>query len=113
MLSFSLSERFSHLSSFERVVYYVALVASGITLVLILAPTVYGRLLVDHDARAAQQWSAWMLAGGMVSLAVTIVATVVLAMALGSSSVGVALVGCALAAVLAVFWLAVPFSARR
>jgi hypothetical protein len=114
LLAVAFTERFQSVSDFERIVYYVTLLATGGAAVMLIAPTAYHRILFRrgdklHLVNVANRFTLIGLAGVAVSMIgvvllisdwlfpapVTIVATAVTA------------AGCATT------WLLMPMARRR
>jgi hypothetical protein len=113
ILSFQFSVAFERVTPVQKATYFVALVTAALTLVLLIAPTVYGRFLQESDPAAAVAASNRVLATGTVTFGLTIVATVVLVTDRLLPGIFVALLAGSIALVLVVLWLVVPWRVRR
>ena len=101
------------LTDFQRAVYFVALLAAAVATGLLIAPAAQHRVLFrQSDKEQLLQRSNYSALGGLVVLVVAICASLLLVIdTLFSRSLAWAATG-AVAALLLVWWLAVPFWRR-
>ena len=100
-------------TDFQRDVYFVALAASAVATALLIAPAAQHRVLFrQHDKEALLRRSNRSATAGLVALAVAMTSAVLLVVdVLFSRTLAWATAG-ALAALLAWWWIAVPFWIR-
>lgn len=114
LLTLSLADRFTGDTAFHRGLYVVALVATGATIALLLAPAALHRLLFQRGrkrelVRAAHR----MVMAGLASLAVGVLTAMLLVLdvVIGRAP-ALAITGAMMAGVV-VLWWGVPFYLRR
>jgi hypothetical protein len=113
LLAVPFSQRFSHVTSNQRGLYYSAFVAAAGASVCFIAPTSFHRIVWQHGDKELLL---------RISSALTIVGTVFLAVAIGSVMLFItsylygtsyaAVAGSLLVAALAVLWYLVPLAVR-
>jgi hypothetical protein len=113
LLAVPFSQRFSHVTSNQRGLYYSAFVAAAGASVCFIAPTSFHRIVWQHGDKELLL---------RISSALTIVGTVFLAVAIGSVMLFItsylygtsyaAVAGSLLVAALAVVWYLVPLAVR-
>jgi hypothetical protein len=97
-------------TDFQRDVYFVALVASAVASVLLIAPAAQHRVLFrQHDKEGLLRRSSRSAYAGLVVLAVAIVSAVLLVTDVLFSRTQAWVTAGAVAALLAWWWVAVPF----
>ena len=79
LLAVPFSTRFGRVDQFERVVFFVALIFTAISVVLLLAPSIQHRILFRHDQkRYLVHMGTILTIAGMAALAVAIILSLVL-----------------------------------
>jgi hypothetical protein len=114
LLTVPFQARGRNISTFDRDVYLVTLVAAAVATVLLIAPAAQHRVLFrQHDKEHLLTRSSRSAYAGLVVLAVAIPAAVLLVVdVLVGRALGWTLAG-VIAAMLAYWWIAVPFAKRR
>jgi len=114
LLTLSFMDRFATIDAFQRGVYVFTLVASATTVALLVAPVAVHRLLFQRGRKRELVHVGHRLAIiGLVSLAVTVLAGMLLALdVVVGRAAAMAVVG-ALAVVFAALWAGVPLRVRR
>lgn len=112
LLTAPFSQRFAELDEFERDLYGVAVIGAALATVLFLAPASYHRVAPRHPRDVRLRTSIGMLVGGMLVLAVSILAAV-LAVTRFVFGPGLAqAVVVTLGSIIVLLWYAVPLLRR-
>ena len=113
LLTLSFMDRFATIDAFQRGVYVFTLVASATTVALLVAPVAVHRLLFQRGRkRELVHVGHRLVIIGLVSLAVTVLAGMLLALdVVVGRAAAMAVVG-ALAVVFAALWAGVPLRVR-
>src|SRR4051794_19990795 len=114
LLTLSFTDRFVTIDGFQRGVYVFTLVSSATTVALLVAPVAVHRLLFQRGRKRELVFVGHRLAViGLVSLAVTMLAGMLLVLDVVIGRTAAAAVIAALAVVFAVLWGGVPLRVRR
>src|SRR3954470_16711790 len=114
LLTVPFSARFDEITDFQRGVYFAALAATAIASVLLIAPTSVHRLLFRMGQKEYMVDVSNRLAiGGLLSLAVAMVAAMLLVSDVMFGSAVAVAIGTATAAAFGYVWAAVPLRRRR
>ena len=114
LLTLSFMDRFATIDAFQRVVYVFTLVASATTVALLVAPVAAHRLMFQCGRKRELVRVAHRLAVvGLVNLAVTMLAGMLLVLDVVIGRVAASTVVAALAVVFAALWAAVPLRVLR
>jgi phosphatidylserine synthase len=113
LLTLPFTNRFEKISGVERLVYFVALLATTLASALMIAPSAYHRLRArDADKEQLIQTSSRLLIGGMAALVVAITCAVyVIADLIYGAPTGI-LTAAATAVVFGWFWWGLPLTRR-
>src|SRR6266545_3589736 len=80
LLTLAVSGRFDHIGAFERTVYLVALLSAAFSTALLIAPVAHHRMLFRRGRKPYLVLSShWMALGGLATLLVAMVSSVLLA----------------------------------
>jgi O-antigen/teichoic acid export membrane protein len=114
LLAVAFTPRFASVSTFERIDYFVTLIASGAAALLLIAPTSYHRLLFrrgdkEHLVEMANRFTI----AGLVCVAVSLIGAVLLVSDLLFGSVVAAATAGAAAGCCILTWYALPLARRR
>jgi hypothetical protein len=113
LLTIPFSQRFANATDFERDVYFVALLSAVISSALLIAPSAYHRLLFRQAEKERLLFHANRLAiAGLTSLAVSLLASVLLVSEYLFGFVTAGIVTGVGAVLIAVIWYAVPLRLR-
>jgi O-antigen/teichoic acid export membrane protein len=114
LLTVPFAFRFDVITTFQRDVYFVALLAAAIASALLIAPSAQHRILFRQQDKAQLLRRANVLAiAGLVFLALAITAVILLITDLLFSTAAVIVVSVAVAALFAALWFAHPALRRR
>jgi hypothetical protein len=114
LLTLSFMDRFAAIDAFQRGVYVFTLVASAVTVALLIAPVAVHRLLFQRGRKRELVRVAHRLAlSGLLSLAATMLAGMLLVLDVVVGRVAAVSVIAALAAVFVGLWVGVPLRLRR
>src|SRR4051812_20627255 len=114
LLTLSFTDRFAAIDAFQRGVYVFTLVTSATTVALLVAPVAVHRLLFQRGRKRELVYVGHRLAvTGLMSLAVTMLAGMLLVLDVVVGRVAAASVVAALAVVFAILWGGVPLRVRR
>jgi uncharacterized protein DUF6328 len=114
LLTLSFMDRFSAIDAFQRGVYVFTLVASAVTAALLIAPVPVHRLLFQRGRKRELVRVGHRLAlSGLLSLATTMLAGMLLVLDVVVGRVAAVSVVAALAAVFVALWVGVPLRLRR
>ena len=111
LLTLPFTNRFERISGSERLVYFVALLATTLATALMIAPSAYHRLRFrDHDKERLIQTSNRLMMVGMAALVVAMTCAVfVIADLIYGSTVGIA-TAAVTAVVFVSFWWGLPLA---
>lgn len=114
LLALAFTSRFRTASAFERIDYFVTLLAAAAAAILLIAPTSYHRILF----RLGDKWHLVRIANrlaiaGLVGVAISMVGSVMLIGDLLFGAVGTAATGLATTAAVVVTWYLLPWGRRR
>jgi hypothetical protein len=113
LLTAPLMNRFTELSQTQTRVYYLAFLASALSVVLLIAPTMAHRLRSDgNQLNSLLKLSTALASGGVACLALAVSAVVYLNSDLLYRSSWSALAGAVFAGVCAWFWFGLPLLRR-
>ena len=114
LLTLSFMDRFAVLDAFQRGVYVFTLVASAITIALVVAPVAVHRLLFQRGRKRELVRVGHRFAlGGLVSMAVTVLAGMLLVLDVVVGRSAATAVVLAMAAGVVALWVGVPLRVRR
>ena len=114
LLTVPFAQRFAGVSSLQRAVFFVALLATAMASVLFITPTAYHRLRWREPDKERMLFTANRLTiAGTVFLAVAVAAAVFLVTDVIYGTWLAALVSGGVAALLAWFWYGLPLSRRN
>ena len=114
LLTLSFMDRFAAIDAFQRGVYVFTLVASAMTVALLIAPVAVHRLLFQRGRKRELVRAGHRLAlSGLLSLAATMLAGMLLVLDVVVGRVAAVSVVAALTAVFVALWVAVPLRLRR
>lgn len=114
LLTIPFSSRFNEISGMDRGLYFVAFLSTAIASVLLIAPSVYHRLLWrQHDKEYVLVTTNRFVLSATVFLALSVAAVVFLVTDLLYRSAMGAGVAAALTGVMTWFWYGLPLSRRR
>jgi O-antigen/teichoic acid export membrane protein len=114
LLTVPFAFRFDVITTFQRDVYFVALLSSALASALLIAPSAQHRILFRQQDKAQLLRRANVLAiAGLVFLAFAITAVILLITDILFSTAAVIVVSVAVAAVFASLWFAHPALRRR
>jgi hypothetical protein len=113
LLTVPFSQRFAQVTSFQRDVYLVSLVSAGAASALLIAPTAYHRMLFRRGEKRHLVFAAnrWVIVG-LVGLAISMSAAVLLICDFLFSSTVATVVTAALGALYVVLWFVFPLMRR-
>jgi uncharacterized membrane protein len=114
LLAVPFSTRFNEVDGFERVVFFVALIFTAISVVLLMAPSIQHRILFRHDQKPYLVHAGTVLTiAGMTALAIAMTLAIVLVadFLYGYWAAAIA----ALTAIVSIgtIWYALPIDRRR
>lgn len=113
LLALPFQTRFSEVTGFQEAVYFLSLLLTAFSVILLIAPTAYHRLTFRHQMKAHLVPLANRLAIlGLVALALSITAVVILVTDFLYGTVMTVVAGGLCGALFAVIWFALPLSAR-
>jgi hypothetical protein len=114
LLTLSFMDRFATIDTFQRGVYVFTLVASAMTVALLVAPVAVHRLLFQRGRKRELVDVGHRIAvSGLVSLAVTMLAGMLLVLDVVVGRTAAVAIVAALAAVFLFLWAGVPLRMRR
>jgi hypothetical protein len=114
LLAVAFTPRFAQVSTFERIDYFVTLIASGAAAMLLIAPTSYHRLLFRRgDKQHLVEMSNRFTIAGLACVAVSLIGAVLLVSDLLFGSVVAAVTAGAAAGCCVVTWYGLPLARRR
>ncbi len=114
LLTLSFTDRFAAIDAFQRGVYVFTLVASAMTVALLIAPVAVHRLVFQRGRkRELVRVGHRLVLSGLLSLAVTMLAGVLLVLDVVVGRVAAVSVIAALAAVFVALWVGLPLWLRR
>ena len=113
LLTVVFSQRFSAISSLQRGTYVVALLAAACSVVLLVGPVAFHRIVFRHSQKDdLVRVSHRMALGGLACLAVAIVGAVLFALEEVLGRTPALWYSAGVAAVFVVFWLVIPVVSR-
>jgi hypothetical protein len=114
LLAVPFSTRFDRVDQFERVVFFIALVFTAISVVLLLAPSIQHRILFRHDQKhyLVQMGTALTIAG-MTALAVAMTLSLVLIAHFLYGPWAASIAGATAFVGIAAIWYVLPIGRRR
>ncbi len=113
LLTLSFTDRFAAIDAFQRGVYVFTLVASATTVALLIAPVAVHRLVFQRGRkRELVRVGHRLVLGGLLSLAVTMLAGVLLVLDVVVGRIAAVSFIAALAAVFVALWLGLPLWLR-
>jgi Family of unknown function (DUF6328) len=113
LLAVPFSSRFGEVDSFERDVYFVALLLSALAVALLMAPSIQHRFLFRHEQkRYLVMLGSTLTIAGMTALALAIVLSVVLVAHFLFGSVAAWIAGGISFGAFALLWYALPIERR-
>lgn len=114
LLTLSFMDRFATINAFQRGVYVFTLVTSATTLALLVAPVAVHRLLFQRGRKRELVYVGHRLVGtGLVSLAVTMLAGMLLVLDVVVGRAAAVSVVAAFTLVFAALWAGLPLRVRR
>ena len=114
LLTVPFSARFDEITSFQRGAYFAALVGTAAASVLLIAPTSVHRLLFRMGQKEYMvELSNRLALGGLVSLAVAMVAAMLLVSDVMFGLAAAIAIGAATAVAFALVWAVLPLRRRR
>jgi uncharacterized membrane protein len=114
LLSLPFSSRFTRLDTAQRTLYVAALLLAALSVALLIAPVAYHRLLfrLRQKERLLRMANRCALMG-LVAVAITVCAAVILVVSVVLHGALVALIGILAGATFAGLWFALPLRVRR
>jgi hypothetical protein len=114
LLAVPFSTRFNEVDGFERVVFFVALIFTAISVVLLMAPSIQHRILFRHDQKPYLVRTGTLLTiAGMTALAVAMTLAIVLVADFLYGYWAASIVALVAVASIATIWYALPIDRRR
>ena len=114
LLTLAFMERFADIDAFQRRVYVFTLMAAALTAVLLVAPVAVHRLMFQRGRKRELVRAGHRLAlAGLVSLACTMLAGVLLVLDVVVGRVGAITATGVLLALFVGFWVGLPLQLRR
>jgi hypothetical protein len=114
LLTVPFTQRFPTVTTFQRDVYFVALLSSGLASAFLIAPSAQHRLLFrQRDKEHLLHVSNVLSIVGLGFLALAVVAVILLITDLLFGTAAVVIVTVAIALVFAVLWYLMPLARRR
>jgi Family of unknown function (DUF6328) len=111
LLTLPFTQRFSQVTTFERDVYFVTLLLSGLASALFIGPVSYHRVLFRRREKSLVVFAAnWMAIGGLVCLSGAIVGAVLLVTHFLFGGAAAAIAAGSLAAVIVLLWYTLPLA---
>jgi hypothetical protein len=106
--------RFSNLHPWQRWLYLAVLMLSSISIVLLVAPVAYHRLIFRRHQLASLLWAANAMAiGGMITIALAVTGAVLLVTSYVQPGLPTALLPSIVAGLFAVLWFVLPLARRE
>jgi hypothetical protein len=113
LLAVPFATRFNRVDTFERDVYFAALLLSAVAVVLLMAPSIQHRILFRHEQkRYLVSLGSALMIGGMTALAAAIVLSLVLVAHFLFGSVAAWTAGGLSFGAFALIWYALPIERR-
>ena len=114
LLAVPFSTRFDRVDQFERVVFFIALIFTAISVVLLLAPSIQHRILFRHDQkRYLVHMGTILTIAGMTALAIAITLSLVLVADFLFGGWAAAITGVAAFLAMGTIWYVLPIERRR
>jgi uncharacterized membrane protein len=113
LLAVPFNQRFAQVTQFQRDLYLVTLLWSGLASALFIAPTAYHRIMFRHrDKPQLIRTATRMAIAGLVSLALAMTCAVLLVTDFLFNELTAAIVAAVTLAVFGWFWFGLPLSRR-
>jgi Na+-driven multidrug efflux pump len=113
LLGVPFTQRFADVTTFQRTVYFVTLLAAAIASAFLIAPSAYHRLLFRQREKSFVIESAnWLVIIGLGFVAVAMSGVILLITDVLYSDTAAAIVTAAVAGLFVVLWYVVPLSRR-
>ena len=113
LLGVPFTQRFADVTSFQKTVYFVTLLAAAIASAFLIAPSAYHRLLFHQRERPFVIQSAnWLTIIGLSFVAVAMSGVILLITDVLYSATAAAIVTAAVVGLFVVLWYVVPLSRR-
>ena len=114
LLAVPFSTRFNQVDGVERIVFFVALIFTAISVVLLMAPSIQHRILFRHDQKPylVRAGSALTIAG-MTALAIAMTLSIVLVADVLYGYWAASIAGAMALVSIVTIWYAVPIERRR
>jgi hypothetical protein len=114
LLAVPFSTRFNRVDQFERVIFFIALIFTAISVVLLLAPSIQHRILFRHDQKRYLVHAGTVLTiAGVTALAIAIIFSLVLIAHFLYGMWAALITGATALLVIATIWYALPLERRR
>jgi hypothetical protein len=114
LLAVPFSTRFNRVDQFERVVYFIALIFTAISVVLLLAPSIQHRILFRHDQKPYLVRTGTLLTiAGMTALAIAMTLSMVLIAHFLYGTWAASITGATALVFIVAIWYALPIDRRR
>jgi hypothetical protein len=114
LLAVPFSTRFNEVDGFERVVFFVALMFTAISVVLLMAPSIQHRILFRHDQKPYLVHAGTILTiAGMTALAVAMILSIVLVADFLYGAWAASITAVTAVVSFAAVWYALPIERRR
>jgi hypothetical protein len=113
LLGVPFTQRFADVTSFQKTVYFVTLLAAAVASAFLIAPSAYHRLLFRQREKPFVIESAnWLIIIGLGFVAVAMSGVILLITDVLYSDTAAAIVTAAVAGLFVVLWYVVPLSRR-
>jgi uncharacterized membrane protein len=114
LLAVPFSTRFNEVDGFERVVFFIALIFTTISVVLLMAPSIQHRILFRHDQKPYLVQAGTVLTiAGMTALAIAMTLAIVLVADFLYGYWAASIVAASAVIAIATIWYALPIHRRR
>jgi hypothetical protein len=114
LLAVPFSTRFNRVDQFERVVFFIALIFTAISVVLLLSPSIQHRILFRHDQKPyLVRTGTVMTIAGMTALAIAMTLSIVLVAHFLYGTWAASITGATAFVSIAAIWYALPIERRR
>ena len=114
LLAVPFSTRFNEVDRFERVVFFVALIFTAISVVLLMAPSIQHRILFRHDQKPYLVHAGTVLTiAGMTALAIAMTLAIVLVADFLYGYWAAAIAAATAIVSIGIIWYALPIDRRR
>jgi hypothetical protein len=109
LLTLPFTQRFTEVTTFERDVYFITLLLSGLASALFIGPVSWHRVLFRRQEKREVVFAAnWMAIAGLACLSISIVGVVMLITDFLYGGTATAIAGGCLAALIVVLWYVLP-----